>query len=252
MPAKKTTEPRIERTRRIIFRTFVGLLAALVGAGLLYSFGAFDPLVVKGGEYAIVPGTAPPTATAPITVTEFFSYGCVHCNDFDPQVESWRKDLPPGVTFARSPVVFGSAQYAVYARAYFTLLGMGALDQNHSRLFAEIHQRGRQMSDDLAIAQFVDGHGATQETMRRAMTSPRVAARVDAAQLDEQKFGVQEIPALVVGGHYRIDIGNVGRAQALHIATRLIEAIRRGKAPGAPAAAPLTTPATDAPAKPAS
>ena len=233
LPARNAADPQIDRTRRLIFRTFVSVLALLIGGGLLYSMGAFDSIIAGADEYAIIANTQPPTATSPITVKEFFSYGCPHCSDFDPQVASWHKSLPADVRFERSPVSFGNPQYDLYARTYFSLLGLGALEQNHVRLFTAIHQRGQNFIDRAAIAAFVDGHGASEAVMRRAMGSPRVAARLESAMRDEQNFRVQEIPALVVSGHYRIDVGKVGRAQALHIANRLIEAIRAGKPPGA-------------------
>ena len=72
MPARQKTDPQLERTRRLIFRAFVSLLALLIGVGLLYSIGAFDSWIAGSDEYAIVPGTTPPAAKAPITVTEFF------------------------------------------------------------------------------------------------------------------------------------------------------------------------------------
>ena len=236
MPARKsanktTIDPRVERTRRGIVWGFTGAFALSLVAGLLYALGVFDRAPALGSDYRVIAGSHVPAPTAPIQVVEFFSYGCVHCNDFDPQVESWRQRLPAGVQFERSPVTFGSLQYTLFARAYFGLLALGQLEKQHARLFAAVHRNGRTFNDTDQLAQFLAGSGADQTTMRRTLDSPRVTERVAAAANLEQRFGVQEIPTLVIAERYRIDVGTVGRAQALRLATQLINDIRAGKSP---------------------
>jgi thiol:disulfide interchange protein DsbA len=39
-----------------------------------------------------------------IEVVEFFSYGCPHCNEFEPAVSKWRASLPKDVHFRRVPI----------------------------------------------------------------------------------------------------------------------------------------------------
>ena len=228
--ANKTVDPRVEQTRRSIVWGFTAVVALSFGIGLLYVLGVFDRTPALGSDYSIIAGSQVPAPTAPLQVVEFFSYGCVHCNDFDPQIEAWRQSLPAGVQFERSPVSFGSLQYTLFARAYFGLLALGQLEQQHARLFAAVHRSGRVFSDTTQLAEFLAGSGADQTTIRRTLDSPRISERVAAAASLEQRFGVQAIPTLVIAERYRIDVGTVGRAQALRLATRLIQDIRTGKA----------------------
>ena len=41
-----------------------------------------------------------------IEVLEFFWYGCIHCYNLEPKIESWLKTLPKDVEFRRVPAVF--------------------------------------------------------------------------------------------------------------------------------------------------
>ncbi|MBD3648208.1 MAG: thiol:disulfide interchange protein DsbA/DsbL, partial [Pseudomonadales bacterium] len=49
-----------------------------------------------------------------IVVTEYFSYGCPHCYQFDPMIEAWKEQLGDDVEFRRSPAVWNQ-DYQVYA-----------------------------------------------------------------------------------------------------------------------------------------
>ena len=41
-----------------------------------------------------------------IEVVEFFWYGCPHCYNLEPLIETWSKKLPPDVQFRPIPAVF--------------------------------------------------------------------------------------------------------------------------------------------------
>ena len=58
------------------------------------------PLIMRyreGEHYQRVPMAKPPRGDA-IEVVEFFSYGCIHCFNFDPAVEAWAEEPKPGVS----------------------------------------------------------------------------------------------------------------------------------------------------------
>ena len=250
MTARKNLAPPvdervIERTRRNIAWGFAAFIVLLTGAGILYALGVFDGPAKAGDDYTRIAGATAPAAGEVINVVEYFSYSCPHCKEFDPQVEDFRNDLPPGVTFKRTPVVFGNLQQELQARTYLALDAAGALEDNHSRIFKALHVDGRRLETAQAMAEFVDGHGIVAPAFLRMLNSGAVSARLRAAQRAQQADGISSIPSLVVGGTYLIEIGKVGRAQALKIARGLAEQMHNGIDPGAGAA---TTPAaaTDA------
>ncbi len=240
MTANKKTAPPvdervIERTRRNIIWGFGGFIALLFGAGILYALGVFDGAARAGEDYTRIGNAPAPAAGDTISIVEYFSYSCPHCKDFDPQVEDFRNDLPPGTTFKRTPVVFGNLQQELQARTYLALEAADALQDNHSRIFNALHVEGRRLETPQAMAEFVDGHGIVAPAFLRMLNSGPVSARLRAAQRAQQNSGISSIPSLVVGDTYLIEIGKVGRAQALTIARQLAEQMHKGIDPGAAA-----------------
>lgn len=226
-------DPAIERTRKRIVWGFGALLALLFGSGLLYALGVFDRLGGSSDEYTVIEGTTPPARGMPITVVEYFSYSCPHCKDFDPQVEAFREDLPAGVVFKRVPIVFGAGEQELQARTYYALEAAGALDANHPRIFKALHEEGRRLDTDTAMADLVAGHGIEAAPFLRMVAAGPVRARVAAAQEDQRRVGITSIPTLVVGGHWRIEVANVGRARAIEVARELVQQVQAGAPAGA-------------------
>ena len=105
-------------------------------------------------------------------MVEFFSYGCVHCKNFDPQIERWTEGLPEDVRFKRAPVAF-SASWGLLAKAYHAAERLGILEANHQRLFSALHDAGLALNTEDAMVQFFDGHGTDGRSFRRALRDPR-------------------------------------------------------------------------------
>jgi thiol:disulfide interchange protein DsbA len=169
-----------------------------------------------------------------VVVTEYFSYGCVHCSNFDPQIEAWQADLPQGVRFERVPVAFSPAWRALSA-AYFAAEELEILERNHTRLFDAIHRTQLPLSTPEALAQFFDGHGTDAETFRREMNSPAVRRALDEAAQRAGTDEIRAVPTIVVDGRYRISGGELSRRQVLDVAEELIarELAERSGGPGA-------------------
>ena len=201
----------------------------VIAAGTLYSTGVVD-LAVDGDTYREVDNPRGRRPGDPIVVTEFFSYGCIHCRNFDPLIENWRDDLPDGVTFQRAPVSY-SPMWRLLAQAYLVLEREGGLEQNHDRLFAAVHDAGRQFLSADMLADFVAGNGIERDRFLTAFESRRTARQIDRIQADAQLFGVASVPTLVVGDRYVINM-DIGRKQALAVADQLVEKIRQQESGG--------------------
>src|SRR3981081_3784080 len=81
-------------------RLLTFFVAALVALPLL----AAAQQAVQYGE--ISPPQQIEAKAGKIEVVEFFWYGCPHCYNLEPYIESWLKKLPPDVEFRRVPAVF--------------------------------------------------------------------------------------------------------------------------------------------------
>ncbi len=215
---------------------FVALIVLVVGGYGLFRSTAIDVSgeFVEGTHYKVIDGTVAP-AVGPIKVTEFFSYGCVHCRNFDPIVNDWLHDVPQGASFDRNPVSF-SPEWSLLAQSYFALQSVNALADNHDRLFKAIHDNHKQFLTADMVADFVDGHGVTREAFLTAFNSPGVARATSDAAKRERALRVNSVPYLTVADHYAVNMDTVPRKKAFDVVNFLVAKIlaeRAGKG-GAP------------------
>ena len=227
--AQKKSDKRLITVRRAVI-AFVGLIVLVVGGYGLFRSSAIDVSgeFVEGTQYKVIPGTAVPDI-GPIRVTEFFSYGCIHCRNFDPMVSDWLRNVPKDVLFERNPVVF-SPQWELLAQTYFALQGLNALDENHERIFKAIHDNGRQFSTPDQMADFVNGHGVTREAFLAALDAPATARALTDASRRERSQHVNSVPYLTVGDHYAVNMDAVPRKRAFDFVDFLVAKIRAERA----------------------
>jgi len=219
--SKKKKSSNVALVRNLIIGGVVVVAVLVIGYGLLYSSGVTQGEFVEGEHYQVLEDAERRRPGAPILVQEFFSYGCVHCRNFDPLIHEWLQTLPEGVQYERVPVAF-SPDWALLGQTYYALEDLGILEQNHERIFSRIHDR-RDLFDSVDdVAAFVDGHGATAEAFRAAMTSPDVRRQMREADSAQRRIGLTAVPTLVVDGTYVVTM-DVGRKVALEVVDYLIE-----------------------------
>lgn len=220
---------KVIRTRNTIIAGVAAVVIVVLGYGTLYSTGVTDGEYVEGTHYEVIENARGRRPGEPIRVTEYFSYGCIHCRNFDPMIEDWRGTLPDGVRFERVPVAF-SPLWTLLAGAYLTLDELDALEQNHERLFRAIHDQGRQFLSAEMLADFVDGHGTTREDFLRVFDSPAVQNGLRRAEREQRDTGIASVPTLVVAGRFRVTM-DVGRKTALDVTDHLIAMEQNAAAP---------------------
>ena len=72
-------------------RRLLPVAAAFVAA---LSLTAAAQSVEEGREYLRLKNPQPTETGKKIEVIEFFSYGCPHCADLEPEMQTWLKTLP--------------------------------------------------------------------------------------------------------------------------------------------------------------
>jgi protein dithiol oxidoreductase (disulfide-forming) len=221
--------PRAEQ-RLILLRNlaigFVVLIVALIAAGGLYfGTGLGTPGEwAEGTHYRVQEGA--PRPEGPIHVTYFFSYGCIHCRNFEPLLQSWYARQPQDVELVHVPVAF-SPTWRLLSQAYYGLAEAGALEQNHDRLFRVIHDQNREFTSAEAVAEFLGGaRGMDRDRFLRVMQSPSVRQAVRDADQKVGEYRITSIPALVVDERYVVSMANTTRRQALELVEHLIERAR--------------------------
>jgi thiol:disulfide interchange protein DsbA len=155
-----------------------------------------------------------------VEVVEFFSYACIHCKNFDPLINEWLETKPENVDFARVPVTF-SPQWIVLAQAYYTLVALDILEENHERIFRRIHNTRRMFDSPDDFAAFIDGNGATAAEVLAAWNGSEVRRMLRDGEAMQRQIVISAVPTLAVNGKYLVGM-DVGRKSALDVVDHLI------------------------------
>lgn len=160
----------------------------------------------EGTHYKkVVP--AQPTGVAPgkVEVVEVFWYGCGHCFELDPAVESWRnKGKPAYVEFTRVPAMWNDT-LRIHARLYYATEALGKLEELHSAIFREIHVNGDQLNTLDKMQAFFKQHGVSPEEFQKAFASFGVESKLQRADFLNRRYQINSVPMVVVNGKYVTD-----------------------------------------------
>lgn len=219
--AKKRGTDKVETTRNAIFGVIIAIGVALVGLGIYLSSGlAQNATPTEGEDYALIENADRIRIGDPINVYEFFSYGCVHCRNFDPELEEWLVTTEEDVAFSRKPAAF-SRTWTLLGQGYLALEQADALEGNHAKLFSAVHDFGKTFRSGQEIADYLDSETLPAAEFMRAFNSPKVRRKLSQAETDSRRYNVQSVPTMIVAGKYAVDMGN-GMQRAFEVVDYLI------------------------------
>jgi thiol:disulfide interchange protein DsbA len=201
-----------------------GILTAALACAALAA-GAQEPQ--PGKDYGVV---TPPQKTddpSKIVVIEFFSYGCPHCNAFNPSLTLWENRLPKDVRLEREAVIFGRQPWQKLAQIYYALQMVGKAEQLTPSVYGALHVERVNWQTDNDIIDWVAAHGVNREQFASAFNSFSMRTYVARGDQLAMAYQVRSVPMLVVDGKYARPIDDNGNFPAqLAIVDRLIEKAR--------------------------
>jgi thiol:disulfide interchange protein DsbA len=159
-----------------------------------------------------------------IEVIEFFSYGCNHCNDFQPLIKAWAARQPADVAFRRVPVGWNAA-WASLARLYYALEASGDLNRLDDAVFAALHRERQQLYSDRQIIRWYEQKGGNGKKFADLLGSFTVMSKVNQAEKLRDAMNIDSVPTLVVEGVYRVLGGSFD--EQLRTADQLIAQARK-------------------------
>jgi thiol:disulfide interchange protein DsbA len=218
-------------------REFIGQAGA---AALLCGLGTAARAQLsfqEGKHYVRLPQPVPVSApTGKIEVLEFFSYGCPHCNAFEPALDAWTKKLPQDVAFRRVPVNF-LFNAELFQRTYFSLEALGQVDAMQRKVFAAVHVQRERWSSADAVADFVAKHGVDRAKFLELFNSFGVQTKMVQAKQLVERYKIDGVPALGVHGRFytspalaggdNVSEGE-GQVRALALVDQLVARVRKG------------------------
>ena len=164
-----------------------------------------------------------------IEVIEFFWYGCPHCYNLEPVLETWLKKLPPDVQFRRVPAVF-NPRWEHDAEIYYAFDALGVLDRVHKAFFDAIHRDGLRTDNAEAMAQWLQKNGIDPKKFNDTMKSFTVKSRTGRAKQMSIAYNIDGTPAMAVQGKYTVSAEQGGsREGMLQTVSYLVEVLRKGR-----------------------
>jgi thiol:disulfide interchange protein DsbA len=199
------------------------LTAALACAAL----GAGAQQLQPGTDYGVV---TPPQKTddpSKIVVIEFFSYGCPHCNAFNPSLTLWENSLPKDVRLEREAVIFGRQPWQKLAQIYYALQAIGKAEQLTPSVYGALHVERVNWQTDDDIIDWMAAHGVNRDAFAGAFNSFSMRTYVTRGDQLASAYKVQSVPWIIVDGKYARPISDNGDfLSQLAIVDRLIEQAR--------------------------
>ena len=173
-----------------------------LGWGLLLALCINTTTAIAADSYKRLSEPQPTqTENNKIEVVEIFWYGCPHCNDFEPYLNEWLANKPGDVSFRRMPAVFRQ-DWLAHAKAYYTALELGVVDEIHSDLFNRIHTRQKRLNDEESLKKFFMQHGVDGEQFTKTYNSHAVESHIKQALSMLRRYEITGVPAVVINGKY--------------------------------------------------
>lgn len=202
---------------------------------MFFALGLVQAQPKAGVEYRELATPQPNDTAGKIEVIEFFWYGCPHCYNFEPVLESWVKKMPKDTQFRRVPAIFNE-EWRQAARGYYALEAVGEVDRLHKALFDAVHQDTRlKVGNEAALTEWLGKKGVDTKKFTAAYRSFGVESKVKRAEQLTQAFKIEGVPAMAVNGSYVVMTDNIKSLdQIVAVSDYLIDQARKKGGNAAP------------------
>lgn len=212
-----------------LFRRLLPFAAALLTAATFVG-GAAAQELTEGKQYVRIRNPQPIAPGKKIEVIEFFSYGCPHCADLEPEMQTWMKTIPADVQFVRVPVMF-QERWVALAKVFYTLEALGVESKLAPEVFAAIHKSGTNLASDKNFFDWAASKGLDRKKVEDMYGSFAISGKINKARSEAQQYNVQSVPLIVVDGKFITATDKVGSHAALPAAINALVAKARAERP---------------------
>ena len=160
-----------------------------------------------GVDYEVLTIPQPTYGQGKIEVAEVFSYRCIHCAEFQPSVNAWKKTMPADVRWEYVPGVFGGS-WDDFARAYFAADILGVQKRTHDAVFKGVFvdELVKSGTPDEIATMYASFGGIDRATFLSTMKSFGVTAKLNRAKQFALRTGVAATPTIIINGKYRVNV----------------------------------------------
>jgi protein dithiol oxidoreductase (disulfide-forming) len=188
------------------------------------SLAPLAALAQRTPDYYEVNPPQPVEATDKIEVLEFFWYGCIHCYNLEPKIDTWLKTLPKDVEFRRVPAVFND-RWALDASIYYAFEALGLVDKLHRPIFDAIHRDRLRTDNWQQLSAWLEKQGVDPKKFETTVKSFGVQSKTKRAIRLTSGYKIDGTPAMAVHGRYTVPSSEA----MLGIVNQLVAQVRKQK-----------------------
>jgi len=187
--------------------------------------------LVEGKDYVRLKNALPVETGKKIEVIEFFSYGCPHCAELEPFLDTWLAKLPPDVQFRRVPVFFQD-RWVNLGKVYYTLEALGEEQKLSPAVFAAVHGGSNTaLWNDKTFFDWAASKGLDRKKVEDVYNSFAISGKMNRAKQQAQTFNIQSVPTVVIDGKFITASDRVGKHAQLPAAIDELVAKARAERP---------------------
>ena len=210
--------------------SLLGFFASCLVLAGAFSGGVRAAEFEEGRDYEVISPAIPSRHSDKLEVTEFFSYGCGHCYNFEPIISRWKASRGEDVVVVPSPVIWNKPM-ELLAKAYYAAEVLDVTELVHLALFQAIHVDRQRLGSEAAIAEVFEDSGVPAEDFTDAFNSFGVSSMARQADARARAARITGTPEVMVAGKYRVSTRMAGsQAGMLEVAAFLIEKERAAQA----------------------
>lgn len=177
---------------------------------------------LEGTHYDIVSETA----TKGSTVTEYFSFYCGHCFQFESMLDEYKKGLNQGTKFEKSHVDYiprdnPPVQLGI-VKAYLVIQAIGMDEKLRPAFFKHIHTDGKPIDTEKDIEAVFTSNGVSSADFKKHYNDPKLVSAAKAMVQDWKDKGISNVPTMVVNGKYRLNMQSIGTLEDLIALTNFL------------------------------
>lgn len=158
-----------------------------------------------GVDYKVLEQPGATDDPTKVEVREFFWFGCPHCFQLESTLRLWRKHMPAGVVFVRTPPALNDP-WTPHSHAYYVAEALGKTDEISDALFDAIHVKKESIHSEDDLAHFFTRFGVTEDEFHEKYNSFAVRTKVRTAKNLAMEYQLRGVPGLVVNGKYFVDM----------------------------------------------
>lgn len=181
-------------------------------------FSTANLTITQGQDYTLVVNPVAVPADKP-QVTEFFWYGCPHCQRLEPFIQKWETALPANTTFTRYHVNLGP-HTEIHQRMYFAISALHKNKELDQKIFDALGFNPNAFAKPEDAKSFAVNNGIAAADWDKAYNSFDTNTKIADVAAMTKSLGLTGVPTLVVNGKYLVS-GET--AHTLQVVNKLIE-----------------------------